>query len=80
MSTNITQYTIWRKTKVMEATSLGATSLYNRMNKNSQWYDPTFPKRFKLSGSTASNAARGWLAIEVIKWIQQKKGVVVNDS
>ena len=80
MSTYINQHTIWRKTKVLEETGLGATSLYNRMNKNSLWYDPTFPKCFKLSTSTARNAASGWLAIEVIAWIQQKKDAALIKS
>lgn len=74
MQTSLEPKTIWRISKVSEATGLQKSSLYNRMNPASPWYDPSFPRCFKLSASQARNAAVGWLACDVIAWIMSKKG------
>ncbi|MEO9384255.1 helix-turn-helix transcriptional regulator [Chromobacterium phragmitis] len=72
---------IWRIKEVSEATGLGRVSIYNRMNPESPWFDPTFPRSFKLGTSKARSAAVGWLSSEVIAWVMAKlNGNEINSN
>ncbi|WP_322041356.1 helix-turn-helix transcriptional regulator [Burkholderia diffusa] len=56
-----------RLKRVCELTGLGRSSIYNRMDSRSPYYDPTFPRPFSLS--TTGNGAIGWNEEEVQAWV-----------
>lgn len=58
---------VWRLSSVADATGLRKSSIYNRISVTSKYYDPTFPKPFKLGPR-----AVGFLKSEVESWIDQK--------
>lgn len=67
---------IIRLSRVEELTGLQRSSIYNRMNPKSRYYDPTFPGQFSL-GETG-NSAVGWYEDEVLHWVAQRG--TVNSS
>ncbi|WP_366919727.1 AlpA family phage regulatory protein [Burkholderia orbicola] len=56
-----------RLKRVCELTGLGRSSIYNRMDPRSPYYDATFPRSFSLS--TTGNGAIGWNEEEVQAWV-----------
>ncbi|MBN3777356.1 AlpA family phage regulatory protein [Burkholderia sp. Ac-20345] len=56
-----------RLPRVIELTGLGRSSIYNRMDSRSRYYDPTFPRCFSLS--TSENGAVGWDEEQVCAWV-----------
>ncbi len=56
-----------RLPRVIELTGLGRSSIYNRMDSRSPYYDPTFPRCFSLSAS--ENGAVGWDEEKVRAWV-----------
>ncbi|MEV9634019.1 AlpA family phage regulatory protein [Burkholderia pseudomallei] len=56
-----------RLKRVCELTGLSRSSIYNRMDPRSPYYDATFPRSFSLS-STA-NGAVGWDEEEILAWV-----------
>ncbi|WP_230963660.1 helix-turn-helix transcriptional regulator [Burkholderia territorii] len=56
-----------RLKRVCELTGLGRSSIYNRMDSRSPYYDPTFPRPFSLS--TTGRGAIGWNEEEVRAWV-----------
>lgn len=57
---------------VCSATGLSRTAVYDKGNKNSKYFDPSFPSRFKISLRSV-----GWDALAVDAWVQvqQAKGL-----
>ncbi|WGS51100.1 AlpA family phage regulatory protein [Paraburkholderia sp. D15] len=56
-----------RLPRVIELTGLGRSSIYNRMDSHSRYYDPTFPRCFSLSIS--DTGAVGWDEEQVCAWV-----------
>lgn len=56
-----------RLPRVIELTGLGRSSIYNRMDSRSRYYDPTFPRCFSLS--TGDTGAVGWDEEQVTAWV-----------
>lgn len=52
---------------VIQFTSISRAKIYEMINVNSKYYDPTFPKPVRLSESRI-----GWVAWEVNQWIKSK--------
>jgi len=52
---------------VMKFTSISHSKIYELINKESKYYDPTFPQPIHLSESRI-----GWSAWEVRQWIESK--------
>ena len=52
---------------VIQFTSISRAKIYEMINVNSKYYDPTFPRPIRLSESRI-----GWLALEVNQWIEFK--------
>ena len=52
---------------VMKFISVSRSKIYELINKESKYYDPTFPKPVRLSESRI-----GWVALEVHQWIEAK--------
>lgn len=52
---------------VMKFTSISRSKIYELINKESKYYDPTFPQPIRLSESRI-----GWSAWEVHQWIEAK--------
>ena len=52
---------------VMKFTSISRSKIYELINKDSKYYDPTFPQPIRLSESRI-----GWSAWEIHQWIKAK--------
>jgi prophage regulatory protein len=59
--------TVLRRKQVQARTGLPASTMYNMMDKNSPYYDPTFPTQIRLSASSV-----GWIESEVEAWIESR--------
>jgi prophage regulatory protein len=59
---------ILRRKQVQEYLGLARSTIYAKLDTDGPYYDPTFPKPFKLG-----NGARmiGWLESDVEAWVQQ---------
>ncbi|KJV39733.1 helix-turn-helix transcriptional regulator [Acinetobacter brisouii] len=53
--------------EVIQFTSISRAKIYEMINVDSKYYDPTFPKPVRLSESRI-----GWVALEVHQWIEAK--------
>lgn len=53
---------------VSEQTGLSRSGVYDRLNPESKYYDPSFPKQFKLGFRSV-----GWDAAEIERWIAERK-------
>ena len=53
--------------QVVEFTGVGRSTIYEIMNENSPYYDPTFPKKVKITQNRI-----GWSAWEINQWIEDK--------
>lgn len=53
--------------EVILFTSISRAKIYEMINADSKYYDPTFPKPVRLSESRI-----GWVALEVHQWIESK--------
>lgn len=53
--------------EVIQLTSISRAKIYEMINVDSKYYDPTFPKPVRLSESRI-----GWSAWEVNQWIESK--------
>ena len=53
--------------EVIQFTSISRAKIYEMINVDSKYYDPTFPKPVRLSESRI-----GWSAWEVNQWIESK--------
>lgn len=53
--------------EVIQFTSISRAKIYEMINVDSKYYDPTFPKPVRLSESRI-----GWVAWEVNQWIEDK--------
>lgn len=66
-----------RLVRVQEATGLGRSAIYDRLDRNSPRYDPTFPKQVRLSqGCPQRRSAVAFVEAEVQAWILER----VHDS
>ncbi len=52
---------------VIQFTSISRAKIYEMINVNSKYHDPTFPKPVRLTESRI-----GWVASEVHQWIECK--------
>lgn len=53
--------------EVIQFTSISRAKIYEMINIDSKYYDPSFPKPVRLSESRI-----GWVAWEVNQWIEAK--------
>ena len=53
--------------EVIQFTSMSRAKIYEMINVDSKYYDPTFPKPRRLS-----EARIGWLALDVNQWIESR--------
>lgn len=58
---------IIRLPKVRQVTSLSRSTLYEKMNPKSKYYDKKFPKPIKLGANSV-----GWYEHEVYEWLAEK--------
>lgn len=56
-----------KRQQLQELTQLGNTSIYDKLNPKSSYYDPSFPQRIYLS----SRAVR-WRLGDVLDWIESR--------
>ena len=53
--------------ELIQFTSISRAKIYEMINVDSKYYDPTFPRPVRLSESRI-----GWVALEVHQWIEEK--------
>ena len=53
--------------QVIELVGVGRSTICEMMDENSPYYDPTFPKKVKITQNRI-----GWSAYEVHQWIENK--------
>ena len=53
--------------QVMEIVGAGRSTIYEMIDKNSPYYDPTFPKKVKITQNRIE-----WSAYEIHQWIENK--------
>lgn len=53
--------------EVIKLTSISRAKIYEMINIDSKYYDPSFPKPVRLSQSRI-----GWMALEIHQWIESK--------
>lgn len=58
---------ILRIKRLKEKTGLSGSSVYNKLNSRSKYFDETFPKPIRLGASSV-----GWLESEVDAWITSR--------
>ncbi|MFG8563384.1 helix-turn-helix transcriptional regulator [Pseudomonas paraeruginosa] len=58
---------VLRIKQVQDRLGLGRSTIYDRLNPNSPRFDSSFPKPFRLGGTSV-----GWLEADVVEWIQRK--------
>lgn len=56
-----------RRPKVRDRLGIGNSSLYNLMDPNSPYHDPTFPKPIRITAK-----AIGWLETDITSWINSR--------
>lgn len=59
--------TVLRISEVSELTGISVSMLYEKMNRKSRYYDPTFPKKVSFGARTV-----GYLQTDIDAWIQQR--------
>ncbi|EMH9441560.1 AlpA family phage regulatory protein [Proteus mirabilis] len=68
MSTSIQPLRILRITELTKALGISRSSIYEKLNPRSKYYDDTFPKPIKLGASSV-----GWLYSSVEKWVASRE-------
>jgi len=58
---------------VVTRTGLSSSSLYNRMDVRSVYFDASFPQRIKLGATQTGRGAVAWDADELDAWIESRK-------
>lgn len=53
--------------QVVEFVGVGRSTIYEMMDEDSLYYDPTFPKKVKITQNRI-----GWSAYEINQWIENK--------
>jgi prophage regulatory protein len=60
---------ILRRPSVEAVTGLSRSSIYERLNPKSEYFDPNFPKPIKLG-----KRAVGWRESDVAAWLESRSG------
>lgn len=60
-------YRILRLKRMKEKTGISGSSIYNKLNPRSKYYDETFPKPIRLGASSV-----GWIESDVDAWIASR--------
>lgn len=60
-----------RAAQVCSKLKISKTTLYAKLDKNSKYYDPDFPRQIKLGTSSV-----GWVEHQVDQWILKKIAIV----
>lgn len=61
------QINILRLTRLKEKTGISRSTVYNKMNPGSKYYDAEFPKPVRLGDSSV-----GWLESDVDAWLASR--------
>lgn len=64
---NIKPMQIIRRPEVERLTGLSRTSIYAKMDPNSPYHDPDWPKKVNLGHRSV-----GWYCHEVIEWVESR--------
>ncbi|BBB66546.1 hypothetical protein UNDYM_2293 [Undibacterium sp. YM2] len=63
----VTSNTVLRLPKLKKKLELSASSVYNKLDTNSKYFDESFPKPIRLGGK-----AVGWIEAEVDSWLESR--------
>ena len=61
---------ILRLPEVMQTIGLSRSSIYNRIDSNSDYFDASFPKPIRLSST--GKGCIGWLECEIQDWLKSR--------
>jgi prophage regulatory protein len=61
------QPNVLRLSRLKHKTGISGSSIYNKLNPSSRYYDPTFPKPIRLG-----LASVGWIEHEIDDWLTQR--------
>lgn len=67
LSTFNTSLTILRSKQVLARTGLSRSTLYQKLDKKSAHFDPSFPTQVKLGANSV-----GWIESEITAWIESR--------
>jgi len=73
MSNFHSEVQVLRLCDVITITGLSRSSIYNKINPKSSYYDKTFPKSFKLGLRVT-----GWLKADIEMWIKKSSLIAQN--
>lgn len=61
------QNKVLRLKRLKEKTGISSSSIYNKLNPRSKYYDGTFPKPIRLGASSV-----GWIEADVDAWLTSR--------
>lgn len=61
---------ILRKKELAKKLSCSESTIDNRLNPSSPWYDETFPKPISLGAAGSRSSAKGWVEYVVDEWLE----------
>lgn len=63
---------ILRKRDLAKKLACSESTIDNRLNPSSPWYDETFPRPISLGAGGSRSSAKGWVEYTVDEWIESR--------
>ena len=63
---------VLRKKDLAKKLSCSESTIDNRLNPSSPWYDETFPRPISLGAGGSRSSAKGWVEYTVDEWIESR--------
>lgn len=63
---------VLRKKRVAEKLSCSESTIDNRLNPSSPWYDETFPRPVSLGAGGSRSSAKGWIEYSIDEWLESR--------
>ncbi len=63
---------VLRKKELAKKMGCSPSTIDNRRNRDSPWYDETFPRPVDLGAGGSRSSAKGWLEHVVDAWLQSR--------
>ncbi|OAX87930.1 transcriptional regulator [Xanthomonas nasturtii] len=61
-----------RKKDLAKKLSCSESTIDNRLNPSSRWYDETFPRPVPLGAGGSRSSAKGWIEYVVDEWLESR--------
>ena len=63
---------ILRKRDLAKKLACSESTIDNRLNPSSPWYDETFPRPISLGAGGSRSSAKGWVEYTIDEWIESR--------